>query len=54
MSKLPIINARDFERLLINIGFELKRQKVVTSSIGIQMAGIQPCLTIQGGIYLDR
>lgn len=27
MSKLPIISARDFEKLLLRIGFEMKRQK---------------------------
>lgn len=27
MSKLPIISAKDFERILLKIGFEIKRQK---------------------------
>jgi predicted RNA binding protein YcfA (HicA-like mRNA interferase family) len=27
MSKLPLISAKDFEKLLFDIGFEFKRQK---------------------------
>lgn len=27
MSKLPIINAKTFEKLLLRLGFEIKRQK---------------------------
>ena len=27
MSKLPIVNAKKFEKLLLSIGFQIKRQK---------------------------
>ncbi len=27
MSKLPLLNAKTFEKLLLSIGFEIKRQK---------------------------
>jgi predicted RNA binding protein YcfA (HicA-like mRNA interferase family) len=27
MSKLPITNAKDFEKLLLKLGFQVKRQK---------------------------
>jgi predicted RNA binding protein YcfA (HicA-like mRNA interferase family) len=27
MSKLPIVSAKDFEKILITLGFEIKRQK---------------------------
>ena len=54
MSKLPVVSAKELEKLLLKLGFTVIREKGVISFINIPMAGTPQSLIIQGKIFRDH
>lgn len=54
MSKLPVINAKTFEKILLKLGFHAVRQKGFMFFIAIVMGGIQPYRIIKDMILADH
>ena len=54
MSRLPLIDAKTFEKLLLYLGFEIKRQKEAMYFIDILMDVILHSLIIKEEILVDH
>jgi hypothetical protein len=51
MSRLPVVSAKELEKLLLKLGFEISRQKAATVFINILMAVIPQFRTTRAKIF---